>query len=53
MTRERVRLVSERKAAGLCVLHAAIKKAKQEGRVRQKRRADINQPCPTEGMTPF
>jgi hypothetical protein len=33
--------VSERKAAGLRMLHAAIAKAKQEGRIRTKTRASL------------
>jgi hypothetical protein len=36
------RKVSERKAAGLRMLHTALAKAKQEGRVRTKTRASIN-----------
>jgi hypothetical protein len=35
------RKVSERKAAGLRMLHAAIAKAKQEGRIRTKTRASL------------
>ena len=38
---KKTRKVSERKAAGLRMLHAAVAKAKQEGRVRTKTRASL------------
>lgn len=41
MPSNQTRNVSERKAAGLRMLHAAIAKAKQEGRVRIKTRASL------------
>lgn len=41
MHSNQARKISERKAAGLRMLHTAIAKAKQEGRVRTKTRASL------------
>ncbi len=41
MHSNQTRKISERKAAGLRMLHAAVAKAKQEGRVRTKTRASL------------
>jgi hypothetical protein len=41
MHSNQTRKVSERKAAGLHMLHTAIAKAKQEGRIRTKTRLSI------------
>ncbi|SFT67971.1 hypothetical protein SAMN04515657_1701 [Idiomarina abyssalis] len=41
MYSNQTRKISERKAAGLHMLHTAIVKAKQEGRIRTKTRASL------------